>query len=305
MTDSTGHAPATLRVVTVLYRNDLGTVWRCVRALNRAAELALDTPGQGLSSVSLALGDCSDRAVLGEAELDEIQQNVDPRIKLDYTFFAANLGHSAGCNALAEGAVEDVLLLLNPDTYVAPTLVVHLLEALRDPTVAAVDARQIPCEHPKHYDEQRGDQSWASGACLAVRTSAFHDVGGFDAEWFPSYVNDVDLSWRIRLRGHRVVHEPKAVLFHDKRLDEQARVRPTALEPHAGILGRLLLATRYGREDVVTETIDVMRVHGSEGQRRAVAEFEQLRAAGKLPEVLPNASGVAEFIDGEYGRRRF
>ncbi|CAL9660255.1 hypothetical protein SUDANB95_06945 [Actinosynnema sp. ALI-1.44] len=305
MTDSTGNAPATLRVAVVLYRNDLGTVWRCVRALNRAVGMALDTPGLKLSSVSLALGDCSDRAVLSERDLGEIQENLDPRIKVDYTFFAANLGHSAGCNALAEGAAEDVLLLLNPDTYVAPTLVVHLLEALRDPTVAAVDGRQIPCEHPKYYDERRGDQSWASGACLAVRTAVYHEVGGFDAEWFPSYVNDVDLSWRIRLRGHRVVHEPKAVLFHDKRLDEQARVRTTAIEPYAGILGRLVLATRYGREDVVKETIDVMRVHGSEEQRRAVAEFEQLRAAGKLPEVVPNASDVAEFIDGEYGRRRF
>ncbi|MFD0200106.1 MULTISPECIES: glycosyltransferase [Saccharothrix] len=294
--------PRTIRVAIVLYRNPLGEIWRCVRAINRAAELAIARTGLG--SVAIAIGDCSDQPLVNDAEADNLRSSVAEGVTLDYRWFGANLGHSAGSNALAEDATEDAVLFLNPDSYVAPTLLLHLLDSFRDPGVAAVDARQVPCEHPKHFDPRTGDQSWASGACVLVRTPAFHAVGGFDAEWFPSYVNDVDLSWRIRLRGDRVVHQPRAVVFHDKRLDADAHVRTTAIEPYAGILGRLVLATRYGRPDIVTETIDVMRVHGSDEQRRALEEFERRRAADRLPAPVP-ADGVAEFIDGEYGRRRF
>ncbi|MEV8436367.1 glycosyltransferase [Actinosynnema sp. NPDC051121] len=295
-------APGTVRVAIVLYRNPLGEIWRCVRAVNRAAELAIARTG--LRSVSIAVGDCSDEPLVSDAEAEDLRASVAEGVTLDYRWFGANLGHSAGSNALAEGATEDAVLFLNPDSYVAPTLLVHLLESLRDPAVAAADARQVPCEHPKHFDPRTGDQSWASGACLLARTAVFHAVGGFDAEWFPSYVNDVDLSWRIRLRGDRVVHQPRAVLFHDKRLDADAQVRTTAIEPYEGILGRLMLATRFGRPDIVTETVEVMRVHGSAEQRRALEEYERRRAADRLP-VPVRADGVAEFIDGEYGRRRY
>ncbi|GAA1266609.1 hypothetical protein [Saccharothrix xinjiangensis] len=294
--------PTTLRVAIVLYHNPLGEIWRCVRALNRAAEHAI--AGTGLGSVAISLGDCSDRALVNESELADLIANASAGVTLDYRWFGANLGHSAGSNALAEGATEDAVLFLNPDSYVAPTLLVHLLAALRDPAVGAADARQVPCEHPKHFNPRTGEQSWASGACLVVRTPVFHEVGGFDAEWFPSYVNDVDLSWRIRLRGHRVVHQPRAVLFHDKRLDAEAHVRTTAIEPYEGILGRLMLATRYDRPDIVTETVDVMRVHGSDEQRRALEEYERRVEADRLPARVA-ADGVADFIDGEYGRRRF
>lgn len=295
-------APTTLRVAIVLYHNPLGEIWRCIRALNRAVELAIaDT---GLRSVAIAVGDCSDSPLISDAEVEDLRSSVAAGVSLDYRWFGANLGHSAGSNALAEGATEDAVLFLNPDSYVAPTLLRHLLRSLRDSEVAAADARQVPCEHPKHFDPRTGEQSWASGACLVVRTPVFHAVGGFDAEWFPSYVNDVDLSWRIRLHGGRVVHQPRAVLFHDKRLDAEARVRTTKIEPYAGILGRLMLATRYGRPDIVTETVDVLRVHGSDEQQRALEEFERRRAADRLPAPVP-ADEVAEFIAGEYGRRRF
>ena len=294
--------PTTLRVAVVLYHNPLGEIWRCVRAVNRAVELAM--AATELTSVVIAIGDCSDRPLVSDAEVRNLQESLTGGATLTYRWFGANLGHSAGCNALAEGATEEAVLFLNPDSYVAPTLVQHLLRSLRDPAVGAADARQIPCEHPKHFDPRSGDQSWASGACLLVRTAAFHEVGGFDAEWFPSYVNDVDLSWRIRMRGDRVVHQPRAVLFHDKRLDAEARVRTTAIEPYEGILGRLMLATKYGRPDIVEETVAVLRVHGDDEQLRALEEFERRRAADHLPAALP-ADGVAEFIEGEYGRRRF
>jgi GT2 family glycosyltransferase len=297
--------PTSVCVAIVLYENSLEEVWRCLRALHRSAEHALDDPQLPLAALRINIGDCSDQSLIGREDLEAIRSTLDSRITVDYSWFGRNLGHSAGSNALADQAPEDALLFFNPDTYAAPNLVEMLVRAMRRSDIAAVDARQLPCEHPKWFDPVVGDQSWASGACLLVRTLFFREVDGFDAETFPSYVNDVDLSWRLRLHSGRVVHEPKAVVFHDKRLDRFADVRPTSIELHEGLLGRLLLATKYDRDDIVSQTVDVVREHGTTEQRRAVREFERRRSFDQLPQRIANASAVAEFTDGEYGHRRF
>ena len=299
--------PTSVRVVVVLFGNDLAQIWRCVRAVARAAQHAVDHPRLGLNVVTVHLGDCSDRPVLCPTDVEDLADAVelDGRGSLDYRWFGQNLGHSAGCNELAAGAVEDALLLLNPDTYAAPTMLIELLGALRDPGVVAVDARQIPCEHAKFYDPVSGEQSWASGACMLVRTSWYQDVDGFDAGTFPSYVNDVDLSWRLRVGGGRIVHRPRAVVFHDKRLTRAGGVQPTATELHDGALGGLLLATKFGRPELARQTAAAIEAHGMSEQQRAVRRFEQLRRQDRLPESYPGGAEVAEFVGGDYGPRRF
>ncbi|HEY0452464.1 glycosyltransferase [Actinophytocola sp.] len=297
--------PTSVRVAVVLYENALDETWRCLRSLVRSIERAGEDSPVAPNVVAIGIGDCSGGPMLTDADLAALRSLAEHRAEVDYTWFGRNLGHSAGCNALAKDAPEDALLFLNPDCYVSPRMIGRLLSAMRDPLVAAVDARQIPCEHPKWFDPVTGEQSWASGACLLVRTPWFREAGGFDADAFPSYVNDVDLSWRLRLAGGRVVHQPNAVVFHDKRLVAGAGVRPTQIELYEGLLGRLLLATRYERTDVVEDTIELVGAHGSTEQQRAVAEFERRRKHCELPATLPGADRVAEFLDGEYGRRRF
>lgn len=299
--------PTSVRVAVVLFGNDLAQIWRCLRSVARTAQHALDHPQLGLTTVAVHLGDCSARPLLQPGDVDDLAGalELEGRGSLRYRWFGQNLGHSAGSNELAAGAADDALLLLNPDTYAAPTLLAQLLVALGEPTVVAADARQIPCEHPKFYDPIRGDQSWASGACLLVRTAAFRDVDGFDAVTFPSYVNDVDLSWRLRAGGGRIVHQPRAVVFHDKRLSPSAQVRPTASELYSGALAGLLLATKFGRPEVARQTMSALAAHGSSEQQRALRQFEQLRAEDRLPEGHPGGAGVAEFVAGDYGPRRF
>jgi Glycosyl transferase family 2 len=296
--------PTSVRVAIVLYENPLDEMWRCLRSLVRSVERAGED-ATAPNVVSIGIGDCSSGPMIKEADLAALRAMAEHRARVDYTWFGRNLGHSAGCNELARDVPEDALLFLNPDCYVSPRMVGRLLSAMRDPLVAAVDARQIPCEHPKWFDPVTGEQSWASGACLLVRTPWFREAGGFDATSFPSYVNDVDLSWRLRLAGGRVAHEPNAVVFHDKRLVESATVRPTQIELYEGLLGRLLLATRFSRDDVVAETVELVTAHGSTEQQRAVAEFERRRRDKALPDALAGADRVADFLDGEYGRRRF
>lgn len=289
----------------MLYHNSLDELWRCVRAVRHSVDHALADAQSALGVIRISMGDCSDWPTLSDDDVNAFRADLNPRVSVSYQWFAKNLGHSAGANALARNATDDALLFLNPDTYMAPTSLTALLRSLRDPCVSAVDARQIPCEHPKAYDPTAGDQSWASGACLLVRSSRFHEISGFDAETFPSYVNDVDLSWRLRLHNGRVVHQPRAAVFHDKRLDKNACVQPTKTELHQALLGRLLLATKYGRPDIVAQTLELVEAHGGPKHLLAAQDFEQRRNRGVLPNAVPGGDGVAQFVDGEYASKLY
>ncbi|HUT23773.1 MAG TPA: glycosyltransferase, partial [Sumerlaeia bacterium] len=64
------------------------------------------------------------------------------------------------------------------------------------------------------YEEER-DVDYVTGAGLAVRRE-FLDLcgGGLDEGYFPAYCEEVDLCYRARLMGYRVVYAPRAVLVH-------------------------------------------------------------------------------------------
>jgi len=69
----------------------------------------------------------------------------------------------------------------------------------------------------------------ATAACLVVDRNAFDAVGGFDSE-YQYGAEDVDLCWRLRRAGGRVIVVDDAVLYHDEgrtrhRDDQEARHR--------------------------------------------------------------------------------
>ena len=57
------------------------------------------------------------------------------------------------------------------------------------------------------------DVSAVTGACLAIRTNVFQELGGFDADFCNNY-NDVDLCFRARRRGYQVVCAAVEGLVH-------------------------------------------------------------------------------------------
>ena len=61
--------------------------------------------------------------------------------------------------------------------------------------------------------EMRRNVSAVTGACLAMRTGLFRDLGGFDPG-FPNNYNDVDLCLRVRERGYQIVCVPVPGLIH-------------------------------------------------------------------------------------------
>jgi GT2 family glycosyltransferase len=62
------------------------------------------------------------------------------------------------------------------------------------------------------YDNDR-DVFWATGACLMVRSEAFHAAGGFDATLF-AHMEEIDLCWRLRRTGWRIGYTSAAAVYH-------------------------------------------------------------------------------------------
>jgi GT2 family glycosyltransferase len=293
-----------LRVQVVLYLHHPGTARRVASSL--AASVRVAKAREALGRVEIRFGD-STPASFSKTEIDELeayllQAGFDAG---SYEHFGANLGSAGGSNRLAKGARTDFLLVLNPDTYASPDLLSNLVAAAVEPAVGAVDAHQLPLEHPKRYDLTTGETSWASGACLLLRTSAFREVGGFDDKHFFLHGDDVDLSWRLRLAGWRIRHAPGAAVFHDKRPAAHGSIEPSDTETYHSLRGRLLLARRYGRPDIEDETLEYVERSGSDPQRRAIADFADQVREGRVPERIADAARVAEFIDGEYAEHRF
>jgi GT2 family glycosyltransferase len=55
--------------------------------------------------------------------------------------------------------------------------------------------------------------SAVTAACLMMRKSLFHEIGGFNEHFFTAY-QDVDLCLRLRERGLRLICTPRALVIH-------------------------------------------------------------------------------------------
>ena len=168
-----------------------------------------------------------------------------------------NLGFAGGMNtglralqALAEP--PEAVVLLNQDTQVDPDWLAAILAPLEaDPAVAAVgckirypdgrlqhagialDSRSIVRHLGWHepdsgqYDTEH-DCDYVTGAALALRMSALAMVGLLDEGYSPAYFEDLDLCWRLRRAGYRVVYAPTATLAHHESLSLRDEVSRSA-----------------------------------------------------------------------------
>ncbi len=161
-----------------------------------------------------------------------------------------NVGFGAAVNAVAARTVTPWLAPANADVALAPGALATLLEAgLRQPTLGAVAPRLIlpdgSTQHSvfpfptvpftlayafgvvdrspwlaRHWCIDRGfdpeverEVSWAVGAFLLVRRSAWDRVGGFDeSQWM--YAEDLDLGWRLHRAGWATRYVPRAQVLH-------------------------------------------------------------------------------------------
>ncbi|MDE5906703.1 MAG: glycosyltransferase family 2 protein [Alistipes sp.] len=62
------------------------------------------------------------------------------------------------------------------------------------------------------YDDER-DVFWVSGAAFCCRARVFHELGGFDDDFF-AHMEEIDLCWRMQLAGYRVRIVPQSAVYH-------------------------------------------------------------------------------------------
>ena len=62
------------------------------------------------------------------------------------------------------------------------------------------------------YDNQ-ADVLWATGAALMIRSKDYWTVGGLDCRFF-AHNEEIDLCWRLRIRGRRIVCLPESYVYH-------------------------------------------------------------------------------------------
>jgi riboflavin kinase/FMN adenylyltransferase len=67
-------------------------------------------------------------------------------------------------------------------------------------------------EDQGQYDEE-ADIFWASGAAFVIRKDTFAQFGGFDGDYF-AHSEEIDLCWRLKRAGYRIVAYPQSVVYH-------------------------------------------------------------------------------------------
>ena len=157
-----------------------------------------------------------------------------------------NYGFAGGYNKALAQVNADYYVLLNSDVEVSANWLNPMLRYMNEhPEVAACQPKirsyslRTCFEHAGaaggyidrfgfpfcrgrvlgYAEEDKGqydtitDIFWATGACLFIRSELFRKVGGLDDEFF-AHMEEIDLCWRLKSRGYRIVCIPESVVYH-------------------------------------------------------------------------------------------
>jgi riboflavin kinase/FMN adenylyltransferase len=157
-----------------------------------------------------------------------------------------NYGFAEGYNQALAQVDAPYFLLLNSDVEVTPGWLEPLVELMeRDATVGAVQPKILAFQERDkfeyagaaggwldnlgypfcrgrifsvteadkgQYDELQ-EVFWATGAALLVRSGLYRQLGGFDGDYF-AHSEEIDLCWRIKRAGYKVMARPRSVVYH-------------------------------------------------------------------------------------------
>lgn len=291
---------SSVQIQSILYNNNLDNTERLIESMRASYRNALSK--NRVSRVIYTLGDCSPEPLVKNPEEWESRLSSEG-FDVKYNFFNANLGHGGGHNKLNETSRSDLLVIVNPDVVVSPNLLDILASELEDNTVGMAEANQVPFEHPKAYDLKTRETSFSSGCCFMIRQSLYEEVDGIDHENFFMYCDDVDLSWRIRLKGKRLIFAPDACVYHDHRLTKEGSLEVGAAEFYYSALGGLILAHKWNRIDIVDQYLKHMRENPDYSD--VIKEYDELKQKGKLPTPIEGAERVSLFSSTGYADYRW
>jgi glycosyltransferase involved in cell wall biosynthesis len=144
-----------------------------------------------------------------------------------------NKGLAAARNTAFENATHSLVGAIDADVLPDPTWLENLLEHFVDPRVAGVSGRLIEAHHTTPADAWRAEQMTQDlglkridieqpslrrlgGFGTIFRKEAVMSVGGYDEKFRTNY-EDVDLCTRLLASSHKLIFEPRAVAFHQRR----------------------------------------------------------------------------------------
>jgi GT2 family glycosyltransferase len=160
--------------------------------------------------------------------------------------FRKNHGFAKGYNEALKQVDAAYYVILNSDVEVNPGWIRNMVDLMEsDKTVAACQPKILSFNNRKLFDyagaaggwidrfgypfargrifdvceEDHGQYDdaslifWCSGAALFIRSSVFHEAGGFD-EYFFAHQEEIDLCWRIQYLGYKLSSCPQAVVYH-------------------------------------------------------------------------------------------
>jgi GT2 family glycosyltransferase len=157
-----------------------------------------------------------------------------------------NFGFALGYNEALKQTDADYFVILNSDVEVTSGWLdapIRLMEA--DHSIAAVQPKILSYHQNTHFEYagaaggfldkygyplcrgrifneveadlgQYDDQTeifWATGACMFIRAKSYQEVGGFDADFW-AHMEEIDLCWRLKNRGYRIVYSPESTVYH-------------------------------------------------------------------------------------------
>ena len=158
----------------------------------------------------------------------------------------SNGGFAKGYNDALKHVDAEYYILLNSDVEVTPGWIDSVIQLMHDdPTIAAcqpkikayynkkmfeyagaaggfIDKYGYPFCRGRILDRTELDEGqyndvreifWATGACLFIRAKCYHEVKGFDEDFF-AHMEEIDLCWRLKNRGYKIMYCPTSTVFH-------------------------------------------------------------------------------------------
>ncbi|MBC7848729.1 MAG: glycosyltransferase family 2 protein [Chitinophagaceae bacterium] len=157
-----------------------------------------------------------------------------------------NKGFAAGYNSGLRQIDADYFLIINSDLEATPGFIEPLVALMEnDKNIAACQSKLLSLNDKRTFEyagaaggwidrlglpfakgrvfttieEDHGQYQqaepifWASGACMFLRASVFHKLGGF-YEYYYMHQEDIDLCWRAQNSGYTIYSCPQSVVYH-------------------------------------------------------------------------------------------
>lgn len=153
-------------------------------------------------------------------------------------------GFSGNHNSIARRSSGKYILFMNPDIFIQEGFVENIINTMKmDGMVGIVTGKllrldektidstgHIIYKNRRTVDRGQGEEDRgqydkkeevfsACGAAMLCRRTMLEDIKIFDEyfdESFRLYKEDLDLSWRARLRGWKIIYTPDAVAYHGR-----------------------------------------------------------------------------------------